>query len=388
MRQVRADGSRFTAHLTITLRRGQQGAAIGFTTVACDLTAAQRIERDLRRSELRFRQLLESAPDPMVIADRGSHRPGQRAGGEDLPVPPRADAEQADRDAHPRPSPDAPRRPPGRYLAAPANRPMGPGLDLWGPRSDGSEFPVEVSLSPMETDGGTLVSSAIRDITEQRGLRDELRQRNEELETQYARVQEASRLKSEFLANMSHQLRTPLNGIIGFAELMHDGKVGPVSDDHREYQGDILTSARHLLRLINDVLDLAKVESGKMELRPETIDVGAVVREVCDSMRTLVVQKGIELSTAIDPAVATVVTDAGKLKQILYSGISNAVKFTPHAAAWPSGSRPTRSVASGWRSRTPASGSAPRICPSSSASSSSSTPARPRRCRAPGWDWP
>jgi len=69
MRQVRADGSRFTAHLTITLRRGQQGAAIGFTTVACDLTAAQRIERDLRRSELRFRQLLESAPDPMVIAD-------------------------------------------------------------------------------------------------------------------------------------------------------------------------------------------------------------------------------------------------------------------------------------------------------------------------------
>jgi len=276
----------------------------------------------------------------------------------------------------------------GRYLAAPANRPMGPGLDLWGRRSDGSEFPVEVSLSPMETDGGT--PGFQRHPGHHRAARAPRRAaaKNEELETLYARVQEASRLKSEFLANMSHQLRTPLNGIIGFAELMHDGKVGPVSDDHREYLGDILTSARHLLRLINDVLDLAKVESGKMELRPETIDVGAVVREVCDSMRTLVVQKGIELSTAIDPAVATVVTDAGKLKQILYSYISNAVKFTPHAGRVAIRVAPDEERRFRWRSRTPASGSAPRICPSSSASSSSSTPARPRRCRARGWDRP
>jgi PAS domain S-box-containing protein len=330
MRQIRADGSRFTAHLTITLRRSVAGEPIGFTTIARDLTAQQRIERDLRRSELRFRQLLEAAPDAIVIVDAEGrivlvnaqaektfrYRRGQMLNKPvEMLIPDRMQSGHTGHRAS--------------YLASPRARPMGPGLDLWGRRSDRTEFPVEVSLSPMETEAGTLISSAIRDITEQRALREQLREKNEELEKQYARVQEASRLKSEFLANMSHELRTPLNGIIGFAELMHDGKVGPVSDDHKEYLGDILTSSRHLLRLINDLLDLAKVESGKMEFRPEILDLASVIGEVCDSVRTLVVQKQIELGTTIDPAAAVAVTDAGKLKQILYNYISNALKFTP-----------------------------------------------------------
>jgi signal transduction histidine kinase len=183
----------------------------------------------------------------------------------------------------------------------------------------------------METESGPLVSSAIRDITEQRALREQLRDKNADLERQYQAVQEANRLKSEFLANMSHELRTPLNGIIGFAELMHDGKVGPVSAEHREFLGDILTSARHLLQLINDVLDLAKIESGKMEFRPEPVDTETVVREVCETLRTLSAQKRIEIITSIEPAAFLVVTDAGKLKQILYNYISNALKFTPNS---------------------------------------------------------
>jgi PAS domain S-box-containing protein len=330
MRQVRADGTRFAAHLTITLRRNAEGAPIGLTTIARDLTAWHRIERDLRRGELRFRQLLESGPDAMVIVDAQGrivlvNAQAERTFGYaradllnkpvEMLIPDRFRARHGGHRAG--------------YLTNPIARPMGRGLELWGRRSDGTEFPIEISLSPMETEAGVLVSSAIRDITEQRALRGQLQRKNEELEEQYQRLQEANRLKSEFLANMSHELRTPLNGIIGFAELMHDGKVGPVAPDHKEFLGDILTSARHLLQLINDVLDLAKVESGKMEFRPEPVQIGAVIGEVCDTLRTLTAQKRIDVVRMVDPLVSTVVTDAGKLKQILYNYVSNALKFTP-----------------------------------------------------------
>ena len=149
------------------------------------------------------------------------------------------------------------------------------------------------------------------------------------MEEQNRRVQEANRLKSEFLANMSHELRTPLNGIIGFAELMHDGRVGPVSTQHQEYLGDILTSAKHLLQLINDVLDLSKVEAGKFEFKPEPVIPELLVREVCEIVRTLAAHKRIQLGIEIDAAVTGIVADSRSLKQILYNYLSNALKFTP-----------------------------------------------------------
>src|SRR6266850_114686 len=142
-------------------------------------------------------------------------------------------------------------------------------------------------------------------------------------------IQQANRLKSEFLANMSHELRTPLNGIIGFAEIMHDEKVGPISPDHKEYLEDILTSARHLLQLINDVLDLSKVEAGKFEFMPEKIDPVIVLGEVRDIVRALAAKKRIKLDFEIHPSLSTIVADSRSLKQILYNYISNAIKFTP-----------------------------------------------------------
>jgi signal transduction histidine kinase len=166
-------------------------------------------------------------------------------------------------------------------------------------------------------------------MTDRKRLEAELRRKNEELAEQYRRVQEASRVKGEFLARMSHELRTPLNGIIGFAELLHDGRLGPLPEPHVEYLGDILTSARHLLRLINDVLDLAKVEAGKMEFRPEPIDVGDVVAEVHDVLRVLAGSKRVRITTSVDPMLAKVVLDPARLRQVLYNFLSNALKFTP-----------------------------------------------------------
>ncbi len=196
---------------------------------------------------------------------------------------------------------------------------------------DGGEMIVSYNATTFRGADGKLrgVFAAARDITDQKRLEEQLRRKNDELEEQNHRVQKANRLKSEFLANMSHELRTPLNGIIGLAELMHDGKVGAVSSDHKEYLGDILMSSGHLLQLINDVLDLAKVESGKTELRPEPVELEKLINDVRDIVRTLIAEKRIRLVCEVDANVENIIADPAKLKQVLYNFLSNALKFTP-----------------------------------------------------------
>jgi signal transduction histidine kinase len=131
-----------------------------------------------------------------------------------------------------------------------------------------------------------------------------------------------------FLANMSHELRTPLNCIIGFTQLIHDGKVGPVSSDHKEYLGDILTSSQHLLQLINDILDNAKIESGRMEVLVTTFPVTGVIHELTQNLAPIMSTKGLKLIRDIPDDLPPITTDRRKLLQILLNLASNAVKFT------------------------------------------------------------
>ena len=201
------------------------------------------------------------------------------------------------------------------------------------PQDDGLHTYLSVKVPLLDSAGVPFALCVVAtDITENKRLA-EAERRARELEELNRQAREASRLKSEFLANMSHELRTPLNAIIGFAEMMHDGKLGPVSGDHREFLGDILTSSRHLLQLINDVLDLAKVESGKMEFRQEPVDLDAVAGEVRDILRSLAGSKRIPVELQVAPGLGPVVTDAGKLRQVLYNYLSNALKFSGEGGA-------------------------------------------------------
>ncbi len=164
---------------------------------------------------------------------------------------------------------------------------------------------------------------------QKRAAEQALRQKNVELEDQFRRVQEASRMKTAFLSNMSHELRTPLTAIIGFTELLVDGKVGTLEIYQLDLLQDVLGNAKHLLGLINDVLDLAKVESGTMLIRPERTCISEIVGETMTGLRLFATERQISLKTDIQVPATDVFLDPHRLKQVLFNYLSNALKFTP-----------------------------------------------------------
>jgi len=205
---------------------------------------------------------------------------------------------------------------------------------------DGSPINVEMRESLIRNNRGevTGVIRSLTDITErnlaaltarkveQYAL--ELRGKNEQLARALEAARAATAAKSRFLASVSHELRTPLNGIIGFSELLYDGRLGSVDAEEREVIGDILKSGRHLLQLISDILDLSKVEAGRMDFRPERHLLETLVLEVRDVIRPLAEKKKIEVAVEA-PQDLSATLDPSRFKQVLYNYLSNAVKFTP-----------------------------------------------------------
>jgi DNA-binding response OmpR family regulator/nitrogen-specific signal transduction histidine kinase len=167
----------------------------------------------------------------------------------------------------------------------------------------------------------------VSEITEQRQA-ENARLTAQRLEAENRQIQEANRLKSQFLANMSHELRTPLNAVIGFADLLHSGYIKPDSPKYQEFLGHIGTSGRHLLQLINDVLDLSKVEAGKFEFRPEPVSLQQLADEARDMLGPAAAAKQLLWRQEIDPTLDGLVLDAERFTQVLCNYLSNAIKFT------------------------------------------------------------
>ena len=171
------------------------------------------------------------------------------------------------------------------------------------------------------------IVGVVIDITSRKQAED-LRVHSVRLEAENRQIHEANRLKSEFLANMSHELRTPLNAVIGFAEILRTSEATLPAAKRTEYLQHIANSGRHLLRLINDVLDLSKVESGKFTLAPEPLHLAQTVREVAAVLQPEASRRQVTLQTQVDPTLTDLVLDAARLKQMLYNLLSNAIKFT------------------------------------------------------------
>jgi PAS domain S-box-containing protein len=322
---IRKDGSRFPAVVSVTALRDVEDAIIGYLLIGTDNTARKQIEDERMRLDQRLRDqhfytrsLLESNIDALMTTDPRGIITDVNKQMEALTGCTRDELIGAPFKNY---FTDASRAEAG------INRVLSEGkvtnYELTARARDGTLTVVSYNATTFHDRDRRLqgVFAAARDMTELKRIEQALQQKNAELE-------DASRMKSEFLANMSHELRTPLNAIIGFSEVLSDGLLGDMTDKQRKFIDDIFKSGKHLLSLINDILDLSKVEAGKMLLDLDPVDVSSLLRNSLSIIKGQAAARHVRLEMRAPDRLGFINADARKVKQIVYNLLSNAVKFT------------------------------------------------------------
>jgi PAS domain S-box-containing protein len=322
---IRKDGSRFPAVVSVTALRDPDESILGYLLIGTDNTARQQVEDErmkldqrLRDQHFYTRSLLESNIDALMTTDTRGIITDVNKQMEALTGCTRDELIGA---------------PFKNYFTDPQRAEEGitrvlnegkvTNYELTARDRDGSLTVVSYNATTFHDRDRRLqgVFASARDMTELKAIEGALKQKNVELE-------EASRMKSEFLANMSHELRTPLNAIIGFSEVLGDGLLGDMTEKQRRFIDDIFKSGKHLLSLINDILDLSKVEAGKMLLDLDFVELDALLRNSLAIVKGQAAVRHVRLNLRVADDLGNINADGRKLKQIVYNLLSNAVKFT------------------------------------------------------------
>ena len=301
----RKDGSEFPVEISLAPLQTDDGVLV---------SAAIRDITGKRREERLFRGLLEAAPDGMVIVDDGGLITLVNAQVESMfgydrqelvgrPVEVLVPERFGSMHQHFR----------RRYAEEPGARPMGLAGDLFARRKDGSEFPVEISLAPLQTDDGVLVSAAVRDITERRAL-----------------AKAADSAKNEFFATVSHELRTPLTSLIGYGEML--GELEDLSVRGRQFLSVMMRNAERERRLVNDLLTLVQIGDRGLAIRAMELDIATVVQESVQAWQPLADERSQSLSMVLPGRPLIVLGDQDRLGQALDNLLSNATKFSPEGS--------------------------------------------------------